>query len=98
MRQNVVTRVSNVWDLRNCVSPKAVRQLLLSEAEGMEVGVGSGRFAVPLGIKDGVLCRRNFPHGRSGFVLMVTTICFVDDIVKSFREALRVLKPDGLSS
>lgn len=26
---------------------------------------------------------------------MVTTICFVDDIHKSFREAFRVLKPDG---
>ncbi len=59
MRQKTVTRVSNVWNLRNCVSPKAVRQLLLSEAEGMEVGVGSGRFAVPLGIKGGLLCRRS---------------------------------------
>lgn len=29
------------------------------------------------------------------FVLMVTTICFVDDIVKAFREAWRILKPGG---
>ena len=28
---------------------------------------------------------------------MVTTICFVDDIYKSFREVHRVLKDDGLS-
>ena len=28
-------------------------------------------------------------------VLMVTTICFVDDIYKSFREVHRVLKDDG---
>jgi ubiquinone/menaquinone biosynthesis C-methylase UbiE len=29
------------------------------------------------------------------FVLMVTTICFVDDILKSFMEAFRVLKTCG---
>lgn len=96
---------------------EAVRQLLPpSEAEGMEVGVGSGKFAVPLGIQVGVEPSEKmaakaraqgvevyagvaemlpFPDGRFDFVLMVTTICFVDDIVKSFREVLRVLKPDG---
>jgi len=29
------------------------------------------------------------------FVLMVTTICFVDDIYKSFEEVNRILKNDG---
>ncbi len=29
------------------------------------------------------------------FVLMVTTICFVDDVQQSFQEAYRVLKPGG---
>jgi len=85
-------------------------------AEGLEVGVGSGKFAGPLGIKIGVepsekmatKARRQginvyhgiaedlpFPDKRFDFVLMVTTICFVDDIIKAFREAFRVLKPGG---
>jgi len=96
---------------------EVIRQLIPhSEAEGMEVGVGSGRFAAPLGIKVGVepsekmasKARRQginvypgiaenlpFPDGRFDFVLMVTTICFVDDVIMSFREAFRVLKPGG---
>ena len=96
---------------------EAIRRLIPStEAEGMEVGVGSGKFAVPLGIKVGVepsekmasIARLQgidvhsgvaedlpFSDGRFDFVMMVTTICFVDDIVKSFKEAFRVLKIDG---
>jgi len=96
---------------------EAIRQLIpLPEAEGVEVGVGSGKFAAPLGIKIGVepsekmaiKARKQginvypgiaedlpFPDGRFDFVLMVTTICFVDDVIKSFREAFRVLKPGG---
>ncbi len=96
---------------------EAIRRLIpSSEAEGMEVGVGSGKFAVPLGIKVGVepsekmasIARLKgievhsgvaedlpFSDGRFDFVMMVTTICFVDDIVKSFKEAFRVLKNDG---
>ncbi len=31
----------------------------------------------------------------SDFVLMVTTICFVDDLGATFAEAWRVLKPGG---
>ena len=30
------------------------------------------------------------------FILMVTTICFVDDLKKSFQEAFRVLKQGGV--
>ena len=96
---------------------EAIRRLIPSAgAEGMEVGVGSGKFAVPLGIKIGVepsekmasIARLQgidvhsgvaedlpFSDGRFDFVLMVTTICFVDDTVKSFKEAFRVLKNDG---
>ena len=95
----------------------AIRRLIPDAgAEGMEIGVGSGKFAVPLGIKVGVepsekmanIARLQgievhsgvaedlpFSDGRFDFVLMVTTICFVDDIVKSFKEAFRVLKNDG---
>jgi SAM-dependent methyltransferase len=80
------------------------------------VGVGSGKFAVPLGINIGVepsekmaikAKRRGirvlrgvaeslpFLDSKFDFVLMVTTICFVDDILKSFQEAFRILKPYG---
>jgi len=96
---------------------EAIRQLIPPPgAEGMEVGVGSGKFAAPLGIKigvepsekmaikarlqginvyPGVAEELSFPDSRFDFVLMVTTICFVDDVIKSLREAFRVLKPSG---
>ncbi len=96
---------------------RAIRQLIPpSGAEGMEVGVGSGKFAAPLGIKIGVEPSEKmaikariqginvfpgvaeelpFSNGRFDFVLMVTTICFVDDVIKSFKETFRVLKPSG---
>ncbi|MBN2382565.1 class I SAM-dependent methyltransferase [bacterium] len=96
---------------------EAILELLPApEANGLEVGVGSGKFAVPLGIKTGVepsekmaikavkqgirvirSVAEDLPFFDSTFdyVLMVTTICFVDDILKSFREAFRVLKPYG---
>lgn len=86
-----------------------IRQLLpISGACGMEVGVGSGKFAGPLGIRIGVepsgqmakKAKRQgiqvvrgvaenlpFTNAAFDFVLMVTTICFVDDIAKSFAEA-----------
>ena len=96
---------------------RAVRKLLpTGDIRGMEIGVGSGKFAVPLGIKigvepseqmaakaenlgitvhPGVAEKLPFVDTQFDFVLMVTTICFVDDVVQSFREALRVLIPDG---
>ena len=96
---------------------EVIRQLIpLQEVRGLEIGVGSGKFAVPLGIKIGVepskkMAGKAEKHGIDvypgvaealpfsdadfDFVLMVTTICFVDDLVKSFKEALRVLKPGG---
>ncbi len=39
----------------------------------------------------------NLPYSDASkdFALMVTTICFVDDIYKSFQEANRVLKNNG---
>ncbi|MFW6387322.1 MAG: class I SAM-dependent methyltransferase [Thermodesulfobacteriota bacterium] len=97
---------------------KVLRRLLpsSSEARGLEVGVGSGKFAVPLGIGNGVDpsekmaakarlqgvdvlsgVAENLPFADAGFdfVLMVTTICFVDDIKQSLAEARRVLKSNG---
>ncbi len=96
---------------------EAVRRLLPPPgAEVLEVGVGSGRFAAPLGIRVGVepsarMAARArelgievhaaaaealpFPDGRFDAVLMVTTVCFVDDVAAAFREARRVLAPCG---
>ena len=94
----------------------AIKSLIPSGKFGVEIGVGSGRFALPLGIKIGVepskkmaeISRKKgiqvyeavaeqlpFNDKKFDFVLMVTTICFVDDLVKSFKEAYRVLKTDG---
>jgi len=96
---------------------RAVKSLLPPVGRGLEVGVGSGRFAAPLGIAVGVepstqMAARarsrgirvlkgvaeNLPVSNASFdfVLMVTTICFVDDVDASLREALRVLRPGGV--
>ncbi len=96
---------------------EAVRHFIPAEGKGIEVGIGTGRFAIPLNIAEGIepsAAMRNYSE-RLGlrvfegvaenlplendsydFVLMVTTICFVDDIKKAFREAWRALKPDGI--
>ncbi|HHY80787.1 MAG TPA: class I SAM-dependent methyltransferase, partial [Thermoanaerobacter sp.] len=78
--------------------------------------IGTGKFAVPLGIKSGVEpsyqmrkialerglnvvdgVAENLPFEDNSFdlVLMVTTVCFVDDVLKSFKECFRVLKNSG---
>jgi ubiquinone/menaquinone biosynthesis C-methylase UbiE len=96
---------------------ETIRQLMPPlPARGLEIGVGSGKFAVPLGVKSGVEPSEKiaikaekqgvrvfsnvaedlpFTDYEFDFVLMVTTICFVDDILKSFMEAFRVLKTCG---
>jgi len=94
----------------------AVRELFPEGVKGLEVGVGTGRFAGPLGIQHGIepsgqmaaQARKRgidvrtgvaedlpFAEGSYNVVLMVTTICFVDDIEQAFREAFRVLEPGG---
>jgi len=96
---------------------EAVRYFIPQGKKGIEIGIGTGRFALPLGIKEGVepsAAMRKFaiqrgltahdgvaeaqplPDQSYDFALMVTTICFVDDILKSFQEAHRILKPSGL--
>ena len=95
---------------------QAIRYLLPKKGTGLEIGVGTGRFAVPLGIRvgiepsramrqmarkkgievvDGVAEALPFDDCQFDFALMVTTICFVDDIEASFKEALRVIKHAG---
>ncbi len=91
-------------------------QALLPRGNGVEIGVGTGRFAAPFGIMKGIepsramaeLAKRKgidvlsgvaeslpFRDNEFDFALMVTTVCFLDDMDLSFREAKRVLKPGG---
>jgi len=93
-----------------------LRGLIPREGVGLEVGVGTGRFATPLGIKMGVepakamadMARKrgiNVHEGRAealpfdddsfDFVLMMTTICFLENPLHALEEAKRVLKPEG---
>ncbi|WP_135823801.1 class I SAM-dependent methyltransferase [Halorussus ruber] len=94
----------------------ALRRLLPSSGYGVEIGVGSGRFAAPLDVEVGVdpsgamlayASERGIdavegvaealPLKDDAFdvALIVTTICFVDDIPETLAEADRVLGPDG---
>jgi SAM-dependent methyltransferase len=94
----------------------AIRELLPEEGRGLEIGVGSGRFAEPLGVEVGIDPARNmlanarergidvavgvaenlpFRDGRFDVALIVTTICFVDDVPSTLEEARRVLAHDG---
>jgi len=108
------------WFIRNkniyLAELNAIKSFIPSGKSGVEIGVGSGRFALPLGIKVGVepskkmaeISRNRgiqvyeavaeklpFNDNNFDFVLMVTTICFVDDLAKSFQEAYRILKNEG---
>ena len=108
----------DAWFERNQFAYKseleAIRHLLPESGTGFEIGVGTGRYAAPLGIKfgiepskrmreiaqkrginviDGIAESLPFENDRFDFALMVTTICFLDDMELSFREVFRVLKP-----
>jgi SAM-dependent methyltransferase len=95
---------------------KAIKELLPLAEKGIEIGVGSGRFAIPLGIKFGLepsmkmreIARNRgvdivggiaealpFKNNIFDIALMVTVICFVDDLITSFKEAFRILKNDA---
>lgn len=95
---------------------EAVRQLLPRGGKGLEIGVGTGRFAVPLGVSLGVDpspvmskaaagrgvkvvlgVGENLPYkeGSIDFLLMVTTVCFLDDVAGTLREGNRVLREGG---
>jgi len=94
----------------------AVKSLIPSFSKGIEIGVGTGRFAAPLGIKAGIepsakmaaIAKKRgieiipgtaealpLPDKAYDFVLMVTTICFVDDPAKAIKEIYRILQPGG---
>jgi SAM-dependent methyltransferase len=94
----------------------AVRALLPWQGHGLEIGVGTGRFAGPLGITFGIdpagemlgyarargvnvarAVAEALPFADAVFdcVLLVTTICFVDDAPVMLREIARVLRAGG---
>lgn len=94
----------------------ALRRLVPSTGYGVEIGVGSARFAAPLGMQVGVdPSEKMLGHARKRGIevvkgvaeslpfkdetfrtaLIVTTICFVDDVHQTLTEAERILEPDG---
>jgi ubiquinone/menaquinone biosynthesis C-methylase UbiE len=96
---------------------KAVRHFIPEKGNGLEIGVGSGKFAEPLRIKTGIDPSRKmrelakergldvydavaealpFEDNSFDYALMVTSVCFLDDIGKAFEEVKRVLKANGL--
>ncbi|MEW6543039.1 MAG: methyltransferase domain-containing protein [Nitrospirota bacterium] len=95
---------------------EAVRRFVPPTGLGLEIGVGTGRFAVPLGVGFGIdpsrkmlevarqrgvrVCqavgeRLPFRDEQFDTVLLVTVICFVDDVPTLIRELRRVLKRGG---
>lgn len=95
---------------------EALRAVLPKSGEGLEVGVGTGRFAASLGVSVGVDpsyamgklamergievrygVGENLPCEDSSFdfILLVTTICFLDDVPAALGEAYRVLTSGG---
>jgi len=94
----------------------ALRALVPYTGRGLEIGVGTGRFAAPLGVAvgvdpspamlavaaergietvEGVAEALPFPDECFDYVLIVTTVCFVDSPARMLAEAWRVLTPDG---
>ena len=95
---------------------EALKKVVPSKGLGLEVGVGTGRFAAAFGIKfgidpsqamldiaksrgidivKGVAESLPFENDYFDFVLIVTTLCFVDNPLKALSEIKRVLKPGG---
>lgn len=95
----------------------AIRELMPVFDKGIEIGIGSGRFALPLGIglglepsarMGGMAKKRglkvvegvgeNIPFDKGSFdlVLMVTTLCFLDDAERCFNEIHRILEYGGI--
>ncbi len=95
---------------------EALKQVVPEKGKGLEIGVGTGRFAVPLGVSIGIdpsekmleiaskrgikafLGRgEQLPFGEKefDFILIVVTLCFVDDPDPVISESRRVLKDGG---
>ena len=94
----------------------AIKDILPVFKSGIEIGVGSGKFALPFNIKlgiepsaemrrlaesrgitvlDGIAENLPLENEKFDLVLMVTTLCFLEDAKKAFSEVYRILKPEG---
>ena len=95
---------------------QTAKKLIGSASNGLEIGIGSGKFALPLGIKigiepskrmrelaqakgleviDGIAENLPFDNEKFNFAVMITTVCFVDDLFQALSEAYRVIIPGG---
>jgi len=95
---------------------EAIKKVLPEKGKGLEIGVGTGRFASALGIKYGIDpskkmleiaeqrgiktklgCGEKLPYKNSSFdyVVIIITLCFVQNPEQVMREAKRVLKNKG---
>jgi len=95
---------------------EALKKVVPAKGEGLEIGIGTGRFAQPLGIKTGIdpssrmleIAKsrgiktylgvgEDLPFGDKvfDFILIVITICFVQNPEQVIKESKRVLKDNG---
>ncbi len=95
---------------------EALKRVVPKGGKGVEIGVGTGRFAEPLRVSIGLDPSKNmlqiakkrgietisgegenlpFADKKFDFVLMVNTLCFVNDIRQVVIEIRRVLKDKG---
>jgi len=93
-----------------------LRMAIPKSGQGLEVGVGTGRFAAPLGVDLGIDPSENmlqvaksrgievllgrgeqipFKDAVLDYVLIMVTICFVDEPNRIVEESRRAIKKDG---
>jgi len=124
MRENIRVfeenwRTYDEWYERNeriyLAEINALKKIVHS-GKGLEIGVGTGRFAVPLGVDIGLdpsfnmlhlAKKRNikpvqgmgenlpFKNESFNFVIIVLTICFVENTILVLSEASRILTKKG---
>jgi len=89
---------------------------LIPSGRGLEIGVGTGRFAHPFQVEFGIDPALNMLHSAKKrgikvvqgvgeklpfkndsfhFILIVVTLCFVNDVIMVFKESFRTLKSSG---
>jgi len=64
---------------------------------GIEPSFEMGRYAINKGVKviNGIAENLPLKNEQFNYVLMVTTVCFLDDLDKAFHEVYRILKNNG---
>ena len=64
---------------------------------GVEPSISMARYAKEKGIDVAIGVAEDLPLEGAGFdsVLLIATLCFVDDVVMAARETYRILKPEG---